>query len=111
VRRPIPALLSNADRLARAVLLFYAPAWNDRTRRLWRTLTGTDEATTRTLCGLARRILAEEAQPSKLEERVLKATKLLAAYASRGHAARYQSGNERGSLGPHRRARSRQEDA
>jgi hypothetical protein len=65
------------------VLLFYAPAWNDRTRRLWRTLTGTDEATTRTLCGLARRILAEEAQPGKLEERVLKATKLLAAYHAR----------------------------
>jgi hypothetical protein len=83
VRRPIPALHSNAERLARAVLLFYAPTWNDGKRRLWGTLTRTDEATPRTLCRLARRILAEEAQPSKLKERVLEATELLAAYHAR----------------------------
>jgi hypothetical protein len=52
VRRPIPALHSNAERLARAVLLFYAPTWNDGTRRLWGTLTHTDEPTPRTLCRL-----------------------------------------------------------
>ena len=83
MRRPIPALHSNAERLARAVLLFYAPTWNDGTRRLWGTLTHTDEATPRTLCRLARRILADKAKPSKVEERVLEATKLLAAYHAR----------------------------
>jgi hypothetical protein len=52
----------DADRLARAVLLFHkSPPWTVEDRELWTALTGTREATTRTLCDLARAILREPA--------------------------------------------------
>jgi hypothetical protein len=55
------ALISNAERLARAVLLFYEPGpWDERKAELWRALTGTDEATTRVLGNLARDVRAKE---------------------------------------------------
>lgn len=46
--------------LARAVLLFHsAGAWVDEKEAEWLRLTGTREATTRTLCNLARKLLAK----------------------------------------------------
>jgi hypothetical protein len=55
------AVLSNAECLARAVLLFHRSGpWTDWDREVWRALTGTDDATTRTLCMLARMIEHEE---------------------------------------------------
>jgi hypothetical protein len=55
------ARLSNAERLARAVLLFHgAIEWNDEQRELWDALTGQKEATTRVLCDLARKVRADE---------------------------------------------------
>jgi hypothetical protein len=46
------------ERLARAVLLFYQPGpWSKARQREWRELTGSDEATTRALGTLARRVL------------------------------------------------------
>jgi hypothetical protein len=74
------AQLSNAERLAHAVLLFYSPTWDDHKRRLWHALTGEDEATTRILCDLAHRVRAEEEHAGALDERVMAATQLLAAY-------------------------------
>jgi hypothetical protein len=47
----------NADRLARAVLLFHRGGpWSEADRATWRKLTGEDEATTKVLCDLARRV-------------------------------------------------------
>jgi hypothetical protein len=45
-------------KLARAVLMFYeAVEWTDERRAEWRALTGADDATTRTLGDLARKVL------------------------------------------------------
>lgn len=53
--------LTNAERLARAVLLFHGGgAWTDDQRWQWTQLTDAEEATTRTLCDLARRVRKEE---------------------------------------------------
>jgi hypothetical protein len=53
--------LSDAERLSRAVLLFYkTPPWTEDDRKVWFALTGEDNATTRTLCDLARNIRAKE---------------------------------------------------
>lgn len=53
--------MSDAEKLARAVLMFYAgTAWGDNERETWLMLTGSDEATTRTLGNLARRVRAQE---------------------------------------------------
>jgi hypothetical protein len=50
-------LISLPERLARAVLLFHRGGpWTDQDREVWRTLTGEDDATTRVLCDLARRV-------------------------------------------------------
>jgi hypothetical protein len=55
------AAISSAERLARAVLLFHrGGAWNNRDADMWEALTGSREATTKTLCDLARRVRAEE---------------------------------------------------
>jgi hypothetical protein len=55
------AALSNADRLARAVLLFHsADSWSDEKREQWLALTGQEAATTRVLCDLARLVRIEE---------------------------------------------------
>jgi hypothetical protein len=72
--------LSNAERLARAVLLFHSPTGNDDKRRLWQALTGEEETTARSLCDFASRVRAEEEHAGTLDERVMAATKLLAAY-------------------------------
>jgi hypothetical protein len=52
--------MTPAQRLAEAVLLFYRGGpWGETEAALWRALTGSTEATTRTLGDLARRTLAE----------------------------------------------------
>jgi len=52
--------MSDAERLARAVLLFHkAPIWGPEQRDEWHSLIGKQEsATTVTLCDLAREVLA-----------------------------------------------------
>ena len=52
--------MSDAERLARAVLLFHnGGPWTDQERATWVALTGDYDATTvKLLCDLARRILA-----------------------------------------------------
>lgn len=62
--------ISDAEKLARAVLLWFDPgAWGDRNRDVWRELTGTDDATTKTLCDLARKVRsAEERKPQPTKE-------------------------------------------
>jgi len=57
--------MTDAERLAKAVLLFHGGGpWFARDRELWSALTGEREATTKVLCDLARRIRAtEEAGP------------------------------------------------
>ncbi len=46
--------------LAQAVLLFHRGGpWTEEDRAAWLALTGSDEATTRTLCDLARRVLQD----------------------------------------------------
>lgn len=52
--------MTPVERLARAVLLFHrGGAWTGMDRNEWVMLTSSDEATTRVLCDLARRLLAE----------------------------------------------------
>jgi hypothetical protein len=49
---------SDAEKLAFAVLLFHEPyEWTDQKRKLWREMTGSEEASTKTLCDLARELL------------------------------------------------------
>lgn len=44
------------EKLAAAVLLFHRGGeWSDNDRQMWRALTDSEEATTKTLCDLARR--------------------------------------------------------
>jgi predicted NUDIX family NTP pyrophosphohydrolase len=53
--------MTDAERLARAVLLFHGGGpWTDHERAIWHALTGEHEATTRALCDLARRMLMED---------------------------------------------------
>lgn len=53
--------ISDAEKLARAVLLFHRGGpWSDTDRELWRHYTGSDDATTRSLCDLARRVMRAE---------------------------------------------------
>jgi hypothetical protein len=54
------AKLSDAERLARAVLLFHKVEWHDWDRQVWFALTGSHDATTRILCDLAREIRSRE---------------------------------------------------
>lgn len=52
-------MMRDAERLARAVLLFHnGGPWTNQERETWTELTGEYEATTVRLCDLARRILA-----------------------------------------------------
>jgi hypothetical protein len=51
--------MTDAERLARAVLLFHhGGEWTQADRDQWLALTGSAEATIKVLCDLARRILA-----------------------------------------------------
>jgi hypothetical protein len=60
--------------LAKAVLLFYRIGpWTDADAAVWLSLTGQPEATTKTLCDLARRLLDDEADPLKQVEAAGKA--------------------------------------
>lgn len=53
--------ISDAERLARAVLLFHRGSpWSAVDREMWRHYTGSDEATTKALCDLARRVRRSE---------------------------------------------------
>lgn len=53
--------ISNAERLARAVLLFHGSVeWTNGQREVWTALTGEHDATTRVLCDLARRVRDQE---------------------------------------------------
>ena len=48
------------EKLAAAVLLFHrGGTWTDNDRQMWRALTDTDEATTKTLCDFARKVQAK----------------------------------------------------
>ena len=50
-----------AERLLRAVLLFYqAPEWDDAQRLEWEDITGESEATTKVLCDSIRTLLGIE---------------------------------------------------
>ena len=53
--------MSDAEKLARAVLMFYqGGAWGDNDRETWVMLTGSEDVTTRTIGNLARRVRAQE---------------------------------------------------
>jgi hypothetical protein len=54
--------MTGAEKLARAVLLFHRGdgEWTAWDREVWKELTGSDDATTRTLCDLARKVRAVE---------------------------------------------------
>ena len=53
--------MTRTERLARAVLLIHRGGrWSGQDRILWTSLTGTEEATTKNLCDLARRLALEE---------------------------------------------------
>jgi hypothetical protein len=56
-------MMSDGERLARAVLVFYSPGYWDATKRaLWLALTGSEEATTKTLADLARKVINSHAE-------------------------------------------------
>ena len=62
------AALTSAERLARAVLLFHKGGqWTKEDGSIWLALTGAEEATTRTLCELARRVRDEEERRTATE--------------------------------------------
>jgi hypothetical protein len=51
--------MTDAEKLARAVLLFHGTIeWTADIREDWLFLTGSEEATTKTLCDLARKVRA-----------------------------------------------------
>jgi hypothetical protein len=53
--------MSDAERLARALLLFHRGGpWTGMDRNEWVMLTGEEEATTKVLCDLARKIAEAE---------------------------------------------------
>lgn len=55
------AKISNAERLARAVLMFFDPGeWNAGRREEWLAITGRDECSSKVLGDLAREVRAEE---------------------------------------------------
>lgn len=55
------AKMSKAERLARAVLLFFdAGSWDDARQEEWLAMTGTGEATSKVLANLAREVRDDE---------------------------------------------------
>lgn len=66
---PANCYLCRSRRALEAVLLFHAPDWRAEEQRKWEQLTGTKEATTRSLCDFVRLTLgqAERFWPAKLE--------------------------------------------
>jgi hypothetical protein len=64
--------MTDTQRLAAAVLLFYKGGlWTDEDRAHWHFLTGSEEATTRTLCNLARAVQRRDETQQILLERVV----------------------------------------
>lgn len=60
------AAITDAEKLARAVLLFHQGGeWTPEMRELWRVYTGYRDGTTKVLCDLARRVLAKEESSAK----------------------------------------------
>jgi hypothetical protein len=58
--------MTGGERLARAVLLWHrSGSWTDDYRAEWEALTGSSEATSVTLCNLAREVLADEQERSR----------------------------------------------
>jgi hypothetical protein len=58
LRADMPIEISDAKRLARAVLMFYSGnPWTHTDRKVWKELTGHEEATTRVLGNLAREVM------------------------------------------------------
>jgi len=52
--------MTPGERLARAVLLFHRGGpWTDEDRALWEALTGATDATSRTLCDVAREVVQD----------------------------------------------------
>lgn len=62
--------MTDAERLARAVLLFHRGGeWTAWDTEVWSLLTGSSEATTKILCNFARRVLQKEEQVEQGETR------------------------------------------
>lgn len=60
-----PSKMSDAERLATAVLLFHKGGqWTDSDDILWEKLVGSNSATSRTLCDFARNILFKKEEPT-----------------------------------------------
>ena len=56
-----PRELTKAEKLARAVLLIHSGSqWTKDKQQLWKEYTGSDEATFKVLCDVARAFLSEE---------------------------------------------------
>jgi hypothetical protein len=57
---PQPSTMSSGEKLARCVLMFYAPGpWSSVQKEAWRLCAGNEEVTTRTLGNMARKVIAE----------------------------------------------------
>lgn len=55
--------MTSAERLARAVILFWSPSpWGPDKAQLWQELTGTSACTSVVLCDLARQVRDEESR-------------------------------------------------
>ncbi len=66
--------MSKCEDLARAALLFHgATQWGEPEKRAWLRLTGSDIATTRVLCDLARGVLNEPRDATSNEVRAMEA--------------------------------------
>jgi hypothetical protein len=66
------APISDAEKLARAVLLFHrGGSWTEHDHEMWIVLTGQHDATTKTLCDLARKVRAAEETPNHAQARLM----------------------------------------
>jgi hypothetical protein len=52
--------ISNAEKLARMIIMFYRPKLTDDDRRLWHEMCGNRDITTKVLGDMARVVLKEE---------------------------------------------------
>lgn len=59
--RSVPVRMSDAEKLARGVLLYFdASPWTADKQEQWHLVTGTDEANSKNLCDMARRVRQRE---------------------------------------------------
>jgi hypothetical protein len=56
--------MTPAERLARCMLMFHGGEWTDNDRAMWQALTGSQEATAKVLCDLARKVLRDVREKS-----------------------------------------------